>query len=119
MTLIFRPQLCDDCFWIKRLNNTYGPSRIVLLRLDTGLVHTMSRRGIGGTREAAEFRERNRRDGGSGGGEGEGERDSMPLLKSARVAGVLLCYGAALDGDPREDQRSTHADLGEEGVAAI
>ncbi|KYN45492.1 hypothetical protein ALC53_11420 [Atta colombica] len=79
----------------------------------------MSRRGIGGTREAAEFRERNRRDGGSGGGEGEGERDSMPLLKSARVAGVLLCYGAALDGDPREDQRSTHADLGEEGVAAI
>jgi len=63
----------------------------------------MSRRGIGGTGEAAEFRERNRRGDGSG-GEGEGGRDSAPLLKSARVAGVLLCYGAALDGDPREDR---------------
>lgn len=43
--------------------------------------------------------------GGGGSGEGEGGRDSAPLLKSARVtAGVLLCYGAALDGDPREDR---------------
>lgn len=82
-------------------------------RLDTVLARTMSRRGIGGTREAgeraAEFREKNQRGGGGdggdyGGGEGEGGRDSAPLLKSARVAGVLLCYGAALDGDPREDR---------------
>jgi len=47
----------------------------------------------------------------------KGGHDSTPLLKSARVAGVLLCYGAALDGDPREDRWSTRADLGERGVA--
>jgi len=34
--------------------------------------------------------------------DGEGGHDSVPLLKSARLVGVLLCYGAALDGDPRE-----------------
>lgn len=43
--------------------------------------------------------------------EGEGGRDSAPLLKSFESPGVLLCNGAALDGDPREVDDSIREDL--------